>query len=347
METHLFDYKTGDTATEKLIEQLVGQLKLAETGELVREILTSAVKLGLESKDMADLKLANTTLKELRYSFKTFSPYRDTRKAIVFGSARSAHDSPEYIMAREFSSEMCKKGFMIVTGGGPGVMEAGNRGAPEGRDFALNIRLPFEQKANPFVSHEDKLINYKYFFTRKLFFVKETDATAVFPGGFGTLDEGFEMFTLVQTGKSKPRPIVLMEPQGSTYWHDCLEFLKTQLLKNGFVNPCDIDIFTIADSVDEAVKYIEDFYSVYHSMRYDGNLTIIRLNREISEGSLGHINKEFRDIIVDGDICPSMPTPKEVQNGEFLNLPRIAFHFDRHDFGRLNEMIHAINRSLH
>lgn len=347
MESHLNEYKTGDMVTEGLIDQLIGQLKLEETGELVREILTSAIKLGQESNDFGDLKLANTALKELRYSFKVFSPYRDTRKVIVFGSARSKPDSPEYRMAWDFSSEMCKKGFMIVTGGGPGVMEAGNRGAPEGRDFALNIRLPFEQKANPFVSHEDKLINYKYFFTRKLFFVKETDATAVFPGGFGTLDEGFEMFTLVQTGKSKPRPIVLMEPQGSSYWHDCLDFLKGQLLDNKYVNPEDTDIFTIADTVEDAVKYIEDFYRVYHSMRYDGDLTILRLNRELSMATLKNINSEFCDIIVDGDIHPIGPTPKEVENCEFLQLPRIAFHFNRHNFGRLHKMIRVLDKSLH
>ena len=338
------EYETGDAKADTMIEKLVAHLGLEETGELIREIITSAVKLGKESNDSADLKLANTALKELRYSFKVFSPYRDTKKVIVFGSARSKPTSPEYRMAESFARKMCKKGFMIVTGGGPGVMEAGNKGAPEGRDFALNIRLPFEQHPNPFVSLEGKLISYKYFFTRKLFFVKETDATAVFPGGFGTLDEGFEMLTLVQTGKSKPRPIVLMEPEGSTYWHDCRKFLNKQLLKTSFISPCDMGLFTIATTVAEAVNYIGDFYRVYHSMRYDAGLTIVRLNRDISDTTLRSINRKFRDIIIDGEIRPSVPTHNEVHDNEFLHLPRLVFNFNRHDFGRLHELIMAINR---
>jgi uncharacterized protein (TIGR00730 family) len=338
------EYDTGDAKADNLIEQLVTHLKLGSTGNLVREILTSAVKLGVESDDIVDLKLANTALKELRYSFKIFSPYRETRKVIIFGSARSKSTSPEYKMARTFSRKMCKNGYMVVTGGGPGVMEAGSRGAPEGMDFALNIRLPFEQKANPFVSHDDRLINYKYFFTRKLFFVKETDATAVFPGGFGTLDEGFEMLTLVQTGKSKPRPIVLMEPEGSKYWMECLKFLNRQLSNNSYVNTCDLSLFTVATSVDEAVTYIEDFYRVYHSLRYDAGLTILRLNRDISGKTLQSINKKFADIILDGEIHTAQPTQKEIDNNEFLYLPRLAFNFNRHDFGRLHELIDAINK---
>jgi uncharacterized protein (TIGR00730 family) len=338
------EYLSGDTATDKLIDQLVTNLGLNATGSIVREIITSAVKLGMESKDIGDLKLANTALKELRYSFKVFSPYRDIRKVIIFGSARSDQKSPEYIMAETFARQMCAKGYMIVTGGGPGVMEAGNKGAKEGTDFALNIRLPFEQKPNPFVSQKDKLINYKYFFTRKLFFVKETDATAVFPGGFGTLDEGFEMLTLVQTGKSKPRPIILMEPQGSGYWHNCREFLNKQLVKKSYISPDDSHLFTIATTVAEAVNYIDDFYRVYHSIRYDGALTILRLNRAIAPATLTLINKKFRDILIDGEIRPSLPTPTEVQNNEFLQLPRLVMNFNRHHFNRLHELIHAINK---
>ena len=344
MTTPAKEYQTGDVGTDKLVDQLVTHLGLDATGNVVREILTSAVKLGLESKDIGDLKLANTALKELRYSFKVFSPYRDIRKVIIFGSARSDRKSSEYTMAEDFAREMCGKGYMIVTGGGPGVMEAGNKGALEGTDFALNIRLPFEQKPNPFVSQKDKLINYKYFFTRKLFFVKETDATAVFPGGFGTLDEGFEMLTLVQTGKSRPRPIILMEPDGSRYWHNCREFLNKQLVNNSYISPDDSHLFTIATTVAEAVNYIDDFYRVYHSIRYDGALTILRLNRTIAPTTLTQINKKFRGILTEGEIRPSLPTPREVQNNEFLQLPRLALNFNRHHFNRLHELIHAINR---
>jgi uncharacterized protein (TIGR00730 family) len=336
-------YETGDAAADEQIDKLVSTIGLEETRDLVKEIITSAVKLAKESKDIGDLKLANSALKELRYSYKVFAPYRNVKKVIIFGSARSKPTSPEYAMAEDFSRRMSEKGYMIVTGGGPGVMEAGNKGAQD-NGFALNIRLPFEQKANPFVSQKDRLINFKYFFTRKLIFVKETDATTLFPGGMGTLDEGFEMLTLVQTGKSRPRPIVLMEPEGSSYWHDFCGFLDKQLLKNSYINPGDSGLFSLANTAEEAVNYIETFYRVYHSLRYDGDLTIVRLNRNISDLTLQFINTEFKDILTIGEIRPTAPTQKEVQNQEFLNLPRLAMNFNKRAFDRLHELIHAINR---
>ncbi len=247
-------------------------------------------------------------------------------------------------MAQELSGKLSEKGYMIVTGGGPGVMEAGNKGAGLGKDFALNIRLPFEQKPNPYIDEKEKLINFKYFFTRKLIFVKETDATALFPGGFGTLDEGFEMITLVQTGKSRPRPIVLMEPQGSTYWTSWMHFVKSQLVKNGFIKKEDLSLFTIVKTTAQAVKYIENFYRVYHSIRYVSGLAVLRLNRQISQKTLKFINKEFKDILVDGQIQVSPPTSKEIQEKEFLNLPRLVMNFNSRDFGRLYEMIQVINK---
>jgi uncharacterized protein (TIGR00730 family) len=336
-------YETDDTVAETLIDKLIGRMGIEETREFVREILTSAVKLGKESKDIGDLKLANTVLKELRYSFKTFAPYRKAKKVIIFGSARSKPASPEYKMAEKFARKMSEKGFMIVTGGGPGVMEAGNKGA-KGNDFALNIRLPYEQKANPFVSQKDRLINFKYFFTRKLFFVKETDATAMFPGGFGTLDEGFEMLTLAQTGKSKPRPIVLMEPKGSSYWHDCRKFFRKQLVKGSYIGPRDEGLFIIAKSIKEAVKYIDDFYRVYHSMRFVDGLTVIRLHRAVSDETLASINEKFADILTGGEIQRSFPTQKEIQDNDFLTLPRLSLFFDHRSYDRLHELIHAINQ---
>lgn len=343
MNAYHKEYETGDTTADALISKLVRHIGNENATEAVHDLITSAVKLGLESKDRADLKLANSTLKELRYSFKIFAPFRDHPKVIIFGSARSKPDSPEYKMAVSFAKKMCKTGYMVVTGGGPGVMEAGNRGAPEGMDFALNIRLPFEQHANPYVSQAGMLINYKYFFTRKLFFVKESDATTVFPGGFGTLDEGFEMLTLVQTGKSKPRPIVFMEPEGSTYWHDCMNFINRQLISNQFVSAPDASLYTIAHSADEAVAYIKQFYRIYHSMRYDGKITIIRLRKPLSKKKLARINTDFRDICSTGTFIPSDPTPKEIERNEVLHLPRLVFNFDRRNFSRFYELIHAIN----
>ena len=344
MEKNIRDYEVGDPAIDNLISELVKLSGSVENEELLREILTTTIKLGRESSDKGDLKLVNNALKELRYSFKIFSPYRAIKKVIIFGSARSKINSAEYRMAEDFSRKLTTKGYMIVTGGGPGVMEAGNKGAGTGKDFALNIRLPFEQKPNPYIDEKEKLINFKYFFTRKLTFVKETDATALFPGGFGTLDEGFEMITLIQTGKSRPRPIVLMEPPGSTYWATWMHFVKSQLAKKGFINKEDLNLFHIVKTVDAAVKYIEDFYRVYHSIRYVSGLAVLRLNREISDKTLKLINKKFKDILFGGEIRVSPPTNKEIQEGEFLNLPRLAMSFNMHDYGRLCEMIHVINK---
>jgi uncharacterized protein (TIGR00730 family) len=337
------DYETGDKAIDGLIDELTRRSGSDETGSLLHEIITTAVKLGLESNDKGDLKLVNNALKELRYSFKVFSPYREVKKVIIFGSARSPKTSAEYKMAEEFAQKLTAKNYMIVTGGGPGVMEAGNKGAKIGKEFALNIRLPFEQKTNPYILEKDKIIYFKYFFTRKLIFVKETDATALFPGGFGTQDEGFEMLTLVQTGKSKPRPIVLMEPEGSTYWAQWMRFVNEQLVKEEYIKKEDLSLFQIVRTVDEAIEYIEDFYRVYHSIRYVSGLTVIRLNQEISAEKLKLINREFKDILTDGEIKSSPPTEKEVQEGEYLSLPRLAMNFNMRDYGRLCEMIRAIN----
>jgi uncharacterized protein (TIGR00730 family) len=239
---------------------------------------------------------------------------------------------------------MTKKGYMVVTGGGPGVMEAGNKGSIPGRDFALSIRLPHEQKTNPFVFEKEKIINFKYFFTRKLIFIKETDATTLFPGGFGTNDEGFEALTLIQTGKSKPRPVLLMEPEGSTYWKAWERFVKSQLVKGGYINREDMHLYKVVKSVDEAEAFIDRFYRVYHSIRYlsDGQ-TVIRLVRPIGETTLERINKDFTDILTQGDIRVSGLVKEEVQKGEYLELPRLVMRFNRRSFGRLMQMIHVIN----
>jgi uncharacterized protein (TIGR00730 family) len=340
----LKDYEIGDKAIDGLIDELTKRSGALGTEDLLREILTTAVKLGMESDDKGDLKLVNNALKELRYSFKVFSPYRNVKKVIIFGSARSAQTSSEYKMSEEFARKLTEKDYMIVTGGGPGVMEAGNKGSKAGKEFALNIRLPFEQKTNPYILEKDKIIYFKYFFTRKLIFVKETDATALFPGGFGTLDEGFEMLTLVQTGKSKPRPIVLMEPEGSTYWAQWMDFANEQLVGKGYIKKEDLGLFCIVKTVDEGVKYIEDFYKVYHSIRYISGLTVIRLNRDISGDTLKLINERFKDILADGEIKISPPTEKEVQEEEFLSLPRLVMNFNMRDYGRLCEMIRFINQ---
>ena len=337
------EYKVGEEAADNLISQLTELVAPVETRPLFHEIFTTIFKLGRETSDLGDLKLINNALKELRYSFKIFAPYRNIKKVIIFGSARSKATSSEYKMAEEFSRKLTEKNYMIVTGGGSGVMEAGNKGAKAGKEFALNIRLPFEQKPNPYIDEKDKIISFKYFFTRKLIFVKETEATALFPGGFGTNDEGFEMLTLIQTGKSKPRPVLLMEPRGSTYWKRWKKFVKREMVKNGYVNKEDFNLFHLVRSPDQAVKYIDEFYRVYHSIRYVSGFTVLRLNREISQKTLKTINRKFKSILTSGEIKLSAPMEKEVQQKEFLELPRLVMHFNLRDYGRLYEMIRIIN----
>jgi uncharacterized protein (TIGR00730 family) len=342
-ERVLKKYMVRDKGIDRLINNISKKCCSADTEYLLREIITTAVKLSEESGDRADLKLVNNTLKELRYSFKIFSPYRKIKKVIIFGSARSKKSSVEYKMAEKFARKVTSKGYMVVTGGGPGVMEAGNKGAEPGKEFALNIRLPYEQKPNPYIDEKDKIINFKYFFTRKLMFVKETDATVLFPGGYGTNDEGFEMLTLVQTGKSRPRPIILMEPKGSTYWSAWLGFVKRKLVIPGFIDRKDLKLFYIAKTVNEAIRYIEDFYKVYHSIRYVSGLTVLRLNKVVPGPKLKLINRKFSSMLTFGKITLSSPTEIEAQEKEFLTLPRLAMHFNMRDYGMLYEMIHVLN----
>lgn len=337
------EYATGDATTDGLIRELAARCACGGTEQLLGEIVTTAVKFGSECSDKGDLKLVNNALKELRYSFKIFAPYRHVKKVIIFGSARSPKTSAEYKMAEEFARTIAARGYMVVTGGGPGVMEAGTKGAGPGNEFALNIRLPYEQKPNPYISEKEKLINFKYFFTRKLTFIKETDATVLFPGGFGTHDEGFEMLTLVQTGKAKPRPIVFLDPKGSTYWLRWRRFVQKELLEKGYISKEDLDLFYIAKSVDEAVGYIDGFYRVYHSIRYVNGLTVMRLNRPLPDATIADLNREYKDILTKGEIAASLPTAKELEEGEFIDLPRLAMHFNMRDYGRLLEMIRAIN----
>jgi len=337
------EYKVFDKEVDESIAKLVKLCSSAGTESLLQEILTTCAKLGMESADTGDLKLINNCLKELRYSFKIFSPYRNIKKAIIFGSARSSKDSAEYKMAEEFAEKITKKGYMVVTGGGPGVMEAGNKGAGQGKDFALNIRLPFEQKPNPYLDEKERLINFKYFFTRKLIFIKETDATMLFPGGFGTNDEGFEALTLMQTGKSRPRPLILMEPKGSGYWAGWMRFVEEQLVRNVFIHKQDLELFQLARSADEAVNYIENFYKVYHSLRYVAGLTVLRLNRPLSDKTLKSINRDFKDILSEGDILSSLALPEELERGEYPDLPRLVMKFNLHDYGRLFKLIRTIN----
>jgi len=338
-------YIIGDNKADKLIAELAGLYSAPRKEEFLRQIITTAVKLGKDGTGTGDLKLINTSLKELRHAFRVFSPYRETKKVIVFGSARAKKTSAPYKMAERFAKEMVKRDYMVITGGGPGIMEAANKGAGIDNGFGLNIRLPYEQKPNKYVKERPHLINFKYFFTRKLIFIKESDATVLFPGGFGTHDEGFENLTLIQTGKCRPRPIILMEPAGSKYWSGWKSFTHGRLLKSGYISRDDMKLFTYARTPKEAADYIEKFYKIYHSIRYIGDLTVLRLQHPLSVGDIRFIKKEFKDILIDGYVKNSGPLTEELERDEYPYLPRLIVKFNRMYYGRLCEMIHEINRS--
>jgi uncharacterized protein (TIGR00730 family) len=311
--------------------------------DLVKEIMLTATKLVTDGTSRGDLKIINSALKELRYSFKVFAPWRDHRKVTVFGSARLTPDRPAYQQAVEFSRKIAEAGYMVITGAGPGIMQAGHEGAGRDKSFGVNIRLPFEQTANPVILDDPKLINFKYFFTRKLAFVKETSAIVLFPGGFGTHDEGFESLTLMQTGKGYVMPLIYLDPPGDRYWDEWEAYVDRQLVSRGMVSPEDKYLFTVTEDVDRAVREIEAFYSVYHSQRYVRDTLVLRVKKKLSGPLLAALNEDFADILTSGKIEQRGAFADEANEPVIANLPRIAMKFDRHHFGKLRAMIDRIN----
>jgi uncharacterized protein (TIGR00730 family) len=333
--------KTLTPELEAIVQSYVDDLPEADA-ELAREIVITALKLAHEQVSRLDRKIVNTALKEMRYAFKVFAPYKGIRKVTIFGSARTEKGDPEYIVTRDFSREMAKRDWMVITGAGPGIMEAGHEGAGDKLSFGVNIRLPFEAKPNPVIANDSKLINFKYFFTRKLTFMKEADAFVLVPGGFGTMDECFELMTLVQTGKSDLHPIVLLDPPGGTYWERFDDYVRSELLGRGFVSKDDLDLYRRVDDVDAAVREIESFYRVYHSQRMVGSRLVLRLNLMPEEATLQALSDEFSDILR-RPIVPTKPTSAEVRDNDVPDLPRIALAFDRQHIGRLRQLIDRLN----
>ena len=315
----------------------------AQDTDLIRELLTTGLKMLRDSTDRADLKLANAALKEMRYSFLVFSHYKDVKKVTIFGSARTPEIDPDYQLAAAFARQMSDEHrWMVITGAGPGIMEAGNLGAGRDLGFGINIRLPFEDEANPYV-HESRLINFKYFFTRKLMFMKESNAFALFPGGFGTMDETFELLVLMQTGKSDLHPVVLMEDDGGTYWDDWIRFVES-LVHQGMILPDDVGLFRRTSDVEEACREVTDFYRSYHSQRFVDGKLVLRLQYPVTPALLEALNDEFGDIVVDGRIEAIEPTDPEIRDRDHLDLARIRFHFDRKHLARLRALIDRINK---
>jgi uncharacterized protein (TIGR00730 family) len=312
--------------------------------DLIAQIKESADKLAADKPSRGDLKILSRTMRELRYAFKVFSPYRSRRKVTVFGSARTRPDKPTYEQAVKFGRAMAECGWLVVTGAASGIMEAGHVGAGRENSMGLNIMLPFEQSSNAIIAGDPKLVHMKYFFTRKLMFVKECDAVVLFPGGFGTLDEGLEVLTLLQTGKRDMVPVVFVDEPGGKFWQPLVEFFRSTLLGDGMISPEDLSLFKITDSVDVAKEEVLQFFRVYHSMRYVKNRLVLRLNKEISPELLDDINGEFRDILVEGQFTAGGPLKEERDEPGLVALPRLIFQFNRRSLGRLRQLIDCVNR---
>ncbi|MEX0641550.1 MAG: TIGR00730 family Rossman fold protein [Pirellulales bacterium] len=312
--------------------------------DLIAEIKESADKLATDQTSRGDLKILSRALRELRYAFKVFAPYRWQRKVTVFGSARTRPHEPAYDLAVAFGQEMARRKWFVVTGASSGIMEAGHVGAGRDNSMGLNIMLPFEQDANPVIAGDHKLVNMKYFFTRKLMFVKECDAVACFPGGFGTLDEAFEVLTLLQTGKRDMVPIVMLEPPGSSFWRPFDSFVKQTLLPQGMISPEDLSLYKLTDSIDVAVDEIITFYRVYHSMRYVKKNLVFRLLQPLHPSLLEELNAEFHDILQSGGFVQRDALPEEKDEPELADMSRLVFYFNRRSLGRLRQLIDAINR---
>jgi uncharacterized protein (TIGR00730 family) len=313
---------------------------------LIDEIKQTADKLAADGATRGDLKILARVLRELRYAFKVFKPYRRRFKVTVFGSARTEREHPAFRQSVAFGEKMAQAGWMVVTGAGPGIMEGAHIGAGKEMSMGVNIMLPFEQESNAVISHDEKLVHFKYFFTRKLIFVKEVHAVALFPGGFGTQDEGFETLTLVQTGKRDPMPIVLIDEPGGTYWAGWLRFVNEELMARGLISEEDLALFKVTDRVDEAVEEIIRFYSAYNSMRYVRNRLVIRLNHEPSDALVERLNDEFAEILEYGRIAKAGVHRLESDDEELKDLPRLLLAFNRRNFGRLRQMIDVLNREI-
>ena len=324
------------------IDWLVSKVGKKDSQSYLKEIITTVCKLKDSDLNGGDWKLISRSNKELRQSFNGFKPYQDKRKVAIFGSARTPSDNPLYLMTEKFSKRIAEEDFMVITGAGGGIMEAGNKGAGDD-SFGVNIRLPFEQSANEFIKGSPRLISYNYFFIRKLIFIKESDATVLFPGGFGTLDEAYEGLTLLQTGKSLPRPIVLMQEKGDDYWNKWVSFFSDVMLRDKYISDDDLDLVTICETIEEAVESITSFYRVYHSLRYVKDDAVLRLNKPITDDQINELNRDYSDIITEGEIVSSDPFPEEVISKDQLKKFRISFKFNRMNYGRLCTMIRQIN----
>jgi uncharacterized protein (TIGR00730 family) len=315
----------------------------SQIADLVLRLRTAADSLPADRTAGEDLKILSQTLRELRRAFQVFAPYRSQRKVSIFGSARTPRDAPAYQQALRLGRLMAESNWFVVTGAATGIMEAGHRGAGRDHSMGLNIMLPFEQEANEIIRGDDKLVTMKYFFTRKIMFVKECDAVVCLPGGFGTLDEAFEVLTLLQTGKRELVPLVFLDAPGGSFWADWLSFVQSRLLGERMIAPEDVSLFKVTDSVDETVAEILRFYRVFHSMEYVHGRLVLRLMKQLDEPQLAGVQRRFADILADGSFRQEMSIVGETPLPQLASLTRLTFHFNRRSLGRLRQLIDAIN----
>jgi hypothetical protein len=314
-----------------------------QIADAIRRLRKAAESLPAEHTPEEDLKILSQTLRELRRAFTVFAPYRTQRKVTVFGSARTPRSAPAYQAAEQFGKAMAENGWFVVTGASTGIMEAGHRGAGRGRSMGINIMLPFEQSANEIIHGDEKLVTMKYFFTRKLMFVKECDAVVCLPGGFGTLDEAFEVLTLLQTGKRELMPLVFLDAPGGTYWKDWLGYVRKHLLDGKMISTEDLSLFRVTESVDETVDEIQRFYRVFDDMKYVNNRLVLRLKRPISDTKLHTMQRDFGDILTSGNFEQEIDSPSTVLAKGSSMHASLAFHFNRRSLGRLRQLIDSIN----
>lgn len=338
-------YNTGSRKLDQDIRQLLEDAGGSPNADLLEEIIITALKLRGDELDRGDLRMMTTALKEIRYALKVFHDYRHIRKVAIFGSARTPTNHPEYKLAFDFAKEIAKAGWMVVTGAASGIMAAGNEGAGRDKSFGVNIRLPFEQAPNDTIANDPKLVNFKYFFTRKLSFMRESDATVLFPGGFGTHDEGFETLTLVQTGKASPRPIVCIDSSKSRYWLEWKNFLYRQLSLKKYIDKEDIGMIHFTHDAKDAAKYVTQFYNNYHSSRYIYDRLILRIKRPLPAKNLKDLNLQFKSILAKGKIEQHFePFPDEMNEPHTFDLTRLALYFDRRHLAKLMHLIGEVNK---
>ena len=310
---------------------------------LIRGMLAGVATMAEQPPDLLDVKIMSRALKELQHAFRVFQPYEHCLKVSIYGSARTPAHDPNFQLAARMGRLLSQRGFMVITGAGPGIMEAGHEGAGKDMSFGVNIMLSFEQGANAVIAGDPKLVHLKYFFTRKLLFVRESHAAAFFPGGFGTMDEAFELLTLIQTGKANVVPIVCLQAPGSDYWTRWMDFVKHQLLPGSFISESDLSLLKIFDNAEAAADEIQHFYRNFHSYRFVKESLVIRMRHPLTPEQLKEVRSRFHDLASNGVIVQGKALAPELDDREALSFPRLILPYHRQDAGRLRQLIDWLN----